>query len=158
MSAATKNRDGGRQPGELVSYNGASGYTYYKDCLLMKDRATDRVIPLVSGAGASNAKFIGVISNRVDLSAGLGASNATLDVWKTGIFSFEANGTGSTKDIGSMAYGLDSQTVGNSIGVIGLPVGEITGLVSTSVYRVRIDNAIGLPLNTYGVSWDFTRN
>jgi len=158
MAAASKNRDGARQPGELVSYNGASGYTYYKNTLLMKDRATDRVIPLVTGTGASNAKFIGVVSNRVDLSEGLGASNTTMDVWKTGIFSFVANGTGATVDIGSMAYGIDDQTVGNSCGVAGLPVGEITGLVSTSVYRVRIDNAICLPVNSLGVSWDWTQN
>jgi len=158
MSAASSNRDAARQPGDLASYTGASGYTYYKGTLLMKDRSTDRVIPLVQGSGASNAKFLGVVANRVDLSEGLGASNIVLDVWKTGIFTMEANGTGATVDIGSMAYGIDDQTVGNSAEAPCLAVGEITGLVSTSQYRVRIDNAVGLPINSNGVSWDWTQN
>ena len=33
MAAATANRDGQRQPGELIHYSGASGYKYFKNTL-----------------------------------------------------------------------------------------------------------------------------
>lgn len=158
MAAATKNRYGERQPAEYVPYTGASGYHYYKDTLLMKDGAVGRIRPLVQGSGASNARFIGVASNEVDLSAGLGSSQATLNVWKTGEFTFNANGTGTSAHIGQIGYGLDDQTVGVSAGVVGLPVGEIVGIPTTSTYRVRIDNAVSLPFAAYGISWADTQN
>lgn len=158
MTAATQDRYGERQPSELVPYNGASGYTYYKNCLMMHDAANGLIRPLVQGAGASNATFIGVGSNQVNLSAGKGSSQATLEVWKTGEFTFVANGTGASAHIGQRAFGLDDQTVGVSIAAPALCVGEIVGIPSTSSYRVRIDNAINLPLDSQGVSWAPTQN
>jgi hypothetical protein len=158
MTASTANRFGERQPSEYVPYTGASGYHYYKDCLLMKDASSGRVIPLIQGAGASNGRFLGVMDNEVNLAAGLGSSQAILNVFKRGEYTFEANGTGTSAHIGQMAYGLDDQTVGVSAGVAALPVGEIVGIPSTSTYRVRIDNAICGVLDGYGVSWAYTQN
>jgi len=143
MAAANANRDPERQPGEILHFTGASGYKYYKGTLLIKEgAATSRVIPLTA-AGSSSGTFIGVVENLVDLTAGLGASQAIIDVWSKGEFTFAANGTGASSDIGKMAYGLDDQTVGNSMAVHSLAVGLITGIPSTSEYRVLIDNAVG---------------
>lgn len=144
MAAANANRDAQRQPGELIPYTGASGYLYYKGTLLIKEgAATTRVIPLTA-AGSSMGTFLGVVENRVDLSAGLGTSQAIINVWSKGEFTFVANGTGASSDIGKMAYGLDDQTVGNSMAVHSLPVGLITGIPTSSTYRVLIDNAVGM--------------
>lgn len=153
MTAASKNRYGERQPSDLCPYNGASGYTYYKNTLQMNDIKNGRIIPVVQGTGSSHAAFIGVADNMVDLEEGLGASQRTLNIWKTGEFTFVANGTGASAHIGQKAYALDDQTVGVSIDVPCLQVGEIVGVPSTSSYRVRIDNAIAVPLSTYGVSY-----
>lgn len=152
MAAATQNRFGERQPSELVPYTGASGYRYFKNTLIIKDGSAARIIPLTVGAGASNARFIGVANNEVNLTAGLGASQKILDVWKCGEFTFNANGTGVSADIGKVAYGVDDQTVGVSSGLNSMPVGEIVGLPTTSSFRVRIDNAINLPFIAYGAS------
>lgn len=158
MTAASKDRYGERQPSELCPYHGASGYTYYKNTLMMKDVATARIRPLEDGAGVSNATFVGVADNGVNLSAGLGASQRTLNIWKTGEFTFVVNGTGASADIGKRAWGLDDQTVGTSIASPCLCVGEIVGVPSASTYRVRINNAINLPLDSQGVSWAPAQN
>ena len=149
MAAATGNRDYARQEGELVHYSGASGYTYYKGVLLMKDGTGSAAIRPLTRAGSSMGYFIGVANNNVSLAAGLGASNEILEVWKRGEFVFEANGTGTSAHIGMQAYALDDQTVGVSIGIPALYVGEITGIPTTSTYRVLIDPAI----NGRGVSF-----
>jgi hypothetical protein len=158
MAATTKDRYGERQPSELVPYTGASGYTYYKDTFVMVGASGAMVLPLVQGSGASNAKFIGVASNNVNLSGGLGASQAILNVWKTGEFTFVSQGTGASSHIGRMGYGLDNQTVGTSAAAPAIPVGEIVGIPSTSSYRVRIDNAVALPFSAWGVSWESGQN
>ena len=143
MAAATANRDGERQTGILLSYSGASGYKYYKGTLLIKAGASGaRVIPL-TGAGSSNGTFLGVVENQVDLTAGLGASQAIIDVWAQGEFTFNANGTGVSADIGKIAYGIDDQTVGVSAVVPSIAVGLITGMPSTTEYRVLINSFIG---------------
>jgi len=144
MSAATQNRYGERQPGELVSYSGGSGYHYYKNTLIMKRGASASTLMPVTAAGTSGGYFIGVANNEVNQVAGLGASQEVLDIWKTGIFTFAANGTGATNHIGQMAWALDDQTVGVSIAVGSIMVGEITGIPTSTTYRVRIDNAIGV--------------
>lgn len=156
MSAATADRDGQRQPGELVPYTGASGYKYYKNTLIIKD-GPGNLRPLAA-AGLSNAYFIGVNANRVDLTAGLGASQAILDVWKRGEFTFAANGTGASAHIGQRAYALDDQTVGVSMGAPALYVGEITGIPTSTSYRVRIDTAINGSVYGNGISWAATQN
>jgi hypothetical protein len=158
MAAAAADRDGQRQPSEYVPYTGASGYTYYKDTLLMGLGTGLGVVPLVQGAGASNAHFLGVVANRVTLGAGLGTSNFIVNTWKVGEFTFAANGTGASSHIGLRAYGIDDQTVGTSAAAPCLTVGEIVGIPSTSTYRVRIDNAINLGANDQGVSWAATQN
>jgi len=158
MAAATQDRFGERQPSELVPYSGASGFTYYKDTLQMYSALGTGIRPLVQGVGASNARFIGVADNRVDLSSGLGASQETLNVFKKGEYTFEAQGTGVSAHIGQIAYGLDDQTVGVSAAAPALPVGEIVGFPTASTYRIRIDNAInGMPHNR-GVSWAQVQN
>lgn len=158
MTAAAKDRYGERQPSELCPYTGASGYTYYKNTFLMHKADGTGIAPLVQGAGCSGAHFIGVAANGVDLSAGLGASQMTLNVYKTGEWTFAANGTGASSDIGQRAYGLDDQTVGVSIAAPCLSVGEIVGFPSTSTYRVRIDNAVNMGFNDHGVSWGWDQN
>lgn len=145
MSASTTNREGQRQPSEKVPYTGASGYTYFKDTI--QCTVGGNVQPF---AGNSGARFIGVNDNKVALGAGLGSSNEILNIWKTGEFTFVANGTGATLDIGKRAYAIDDQTVGSSGGAhASLWVGEIVALPSTSSYRVRINPAVGV---AYGVS------
>jgi hypothetical protein len=144
MAAANANRDGQRQPGEFLHYTGASGCKYYKDTLIIKAGASGaRIIPLTL-AGSSQGYFIGVANNQVDLTAGLGASQAIINVWSRGEFTFEANGTGVSAHIGMVAFGLDDQTVGVSVSENALAVGRITGLVSTSQYRVLIDTGVAV--------------
>ena len=160
MAAATANRDGQRQPSVVAPYTGSSGYTYYKDTLVMKSPVGAVIQPVVQGAGASNARFIGVVKDRVDLSAGLGASNHILNLWKTGEFTFATNGTGTSAHIGQGAFALDDQTVGISAGVPVVRVGEIVGLPSTSSYRVRIDGSVGAVMSSVslGASWTTAQN
>jgi len=146
MAAATADRDGQRQPSELISYSGGSGYLYYKNTLLMRigtAASNDGTIRPLAAAGACQGTFLGVVSNRVDLSAGLGASQATIDTWKTGEFTLQANGTGVSGDIGLIAYALDDQTVGTSMAFHSLAVGEIVGLPRSTQYRVRINGFTG---------------
>ena len=144
MAAATRDREvSSRTPGNLIPYSGASGYNYLVGCMTMRDITGAIIRPMVQGAGASNARFLGINRNRVDLTAGLGSSQAILDIYKTGVFTLLANGTGSSTDIGKVAYALDDQTVGISIAAPCLAVGEITGFIDTSTYRVRIDNFVG---------------
>jgi hypothetical protein len=144
MSAASQNRDGERQPGEIVAYSGGSGYHYYKETLIMKQGISLNTITPLAVTGASGGYFLGVAANEVNLSAGLGSSQAVLNIWKRGIFTFAANGTGETCHIGQQAWGLDDQTVGISCANATLCVGEIVGIPTSSTYRVRIDNAIGI--------------
>lgn len=153
MSAANADRNvSTRQPGDMVAYNGASGFLYYIGAMVMKNVSGAVIQPMLGNTtGVSNCYFLGVNRNRVDLTAGLGSSQQTLDVYKTGIFTFLANGTGVSSDIGLRAYALDDQTVGNSINNPSLYVGEIVALgSSTNSYRVRIDPAIN-QINPFGV-------
>jgi hypothetical protein len=146
MTAATSDRDGQRQPSELVPYTGASGLTYYKNTMVMMQPA-GVILPAAQGAGASMSTFLGVMRNRVDVNSS-GLSNAIMEVWKKGEFTFAAQGTGATADIGANAWIIDDQTVGMSVAPPMLKAGEIVGLPSTSEYRVRIDNAINQTYNS----------
>jgi hypothetical protein len=140
---ATNDREAQRQPSEYVPYHGASGLTYYKDTMIMKDGA-GVIRPASVGAGASNATFLGVNDDKVTLTNGLaGASNVHLNVWKTGEFTFKSQGTGATAHIGEVGYIIDDETVGTSAGYPRLVAGEIVGIPTTSTYRVRITNAVG---------------
>lgn len=150
MAAATANRDGQRQPGELLHFSGASGYKYYKNTLMIKDGTDSPVIRPLTQAGSSMGYFLGVNEDAVDLTAGLGSSQAILRIWSKGEFTFSANGTGASAHIGQRAYALDDQTVGVSMAVHSLWVGMITGIPTTTSYRVLIDPAI----NSRGVSHD----
>lgn len=143
MAAANANRDPQRQPGEFLHYTGASGFLYYKGTLLMKQGASYAGVQPLTSAGSSNGYFLGVVENRVDLTAGLGSSQEILNVWTRGEFTFAANGTGATSHIGQIAYALDDQTVGVSMVVPSLAVGVITGVPTTSSYRVLIDGFVG---------------
>lgn len=159
MTAATGNRYAERQPSEFVPYTGSSGYKYYKDTLIMKSSSGAVITPVgLTNPGVSNGYFLGVVNNKVDLSAGLGSSQAIIDVWKSGEFTFEANGTGASQHIGQIAYALDDQTVGVSCAAPCLPVGEIVGIPSTTKYRVRINNFVGLGIANRGVSWAAIQN
>lgn len=140
MSAATGDREYQRQPSVLVPYGGASGYKYYAGAMLMRD-TTGGIRPLVKGVTVST--FLGVNADRVDLTGGdKGASAKIINVYKDGEFTFEANGTGASAHIGQIAYAQDDQTVGVSSAVPHHKVGVITGLVSTSKYRVRITSYV----------------
>jgi hypothetical protein len=141
MAAATANRDGQRQPGDIVQYSGASGIRYFKNTLIMKN-GPGVILPVAQGAGASNARFLGVAANEVNMTGNLGASNFLLNLWKKGEFTFVAQGTGVSAHIGQRAYALDDQTVGVSAATPVLYVGEITAIPTTSSYRVIIDQAI----------------
>jgi hypothetical protein len=138
MAAATANRDGQRQPGELVPYTGISGIRYFKETLIIKSGFG--IIPAIQGTSAGSARFLGVAANEVNLTSGV--SNATLNIWKTGEFTFKANGTGVSAHIGQRAYALDDQTVGVSAATPVVYVGEITAIPSSTEYRVLINPAI----------------
>lgn len=144
--AATRDRTvADRQQGDIVSYTGNSGYNYYEGCLLMKGASGPIIQPAVVGAGSSNARFLGVNANRLDLTNG--TSVGILNVFKTGIFTFIAQGTGASGDIGLRAYAIDDQTVGISAAAQSLFIGEITQIPDSSTYRVRIDAAVNAGLN-----------
>lgn len=159
MAAATRDLDDSRQPGQLVDYGGASGWLYYKNTLLIK--ASDGVIRPGSLAGVSGglAHFLGVNANRVDLSGNLGSSQATLNVWKTGVFNFVQNGTGVSADIGKRVYLIDDQTVGTSVAIAtALPVGEIVSIPTSTLFGVRIDAAVSAWAPYSGLSGFSTQN
>lgn len=139
MAAAAANRSTvNRQPSELVAYTGSSTFIYYQGTMIMRD-GTGTFRPAVVGAGASSARFEGVMENYAP-----GTTVVELRLWKTGEFTFESNGTGATSHIGQRAYIIDDQTVGLSAAFPCLVAGEITGLPTTTQYRVRIDGAVGL--------------
>jgi len=146
MAQATGARMPERQPSELVSYSGASGYVYYKGTFVVSTD-TDVITPGNEGLSTFlGYKFLGVAETQIDLTGGqtgLSAVNQGLKVWKTGEFTMEANGVGVSADIGQRALLFDDQTVGTSKAGATLDVGEIIGLPTTSSYRVRITNAIG---------------
>lgn len=143
MSALTVNVNRERKESDLIAYNGGSGYNYYKGAMVIKQGASWATIIPLATAGASSAKFLGVNEEQINLTAGLGSSNGTLKLWTTGEFTFSANGTGVTNDIGLRAYGLDDNTVGNSLAQPAVWVGIITGIPDSTHYRVLIDQAIG---------------
>lgn len=144
MAAANRNRDAQMTPdSKLVKYTGAVGAHYYAGTYIMVAGGT--IVPAAAGAGASGAKLLGVIANEVDISGGVGASNAELMIYKEGVFSMNAQGTGTSAHIGARAYIIDDNTVGVSVGFPALYAGEITGLQTTGIYRVRIDQAINAP-------------
>ena len=149
MSAATQNRFAERAESDIIAYSGGSGYHYYRDTLIMKQGLSLSTITPVASAGCSGGLFLGVAVNEVNLAAGLGASQEVLNIWKTGVFTFASNGVGATSDIGRRAWALDDSTVGLSMASQGgLYVGEITGVPSSTTYRVRIDPAV----NFWGAS------
>jgi hypothetical protein len=150
--AATKDRSPEWQPSEQVAYVGSSG-TFYKGTLVSRDG--DGNIRPYTVAGGSHGNFLGVAANHVEAS---GNSNTYLRVYKVGEVTLSAQGTGSSTDIGQIAYGIDDETVGTSAAATALPVGEIVGLPSTSEYRVRIDNYVSTQVNNRGVSWDAVSN
>lgn len=137
--AATADREIQRQPSELVAFTGVSGQTYYAGTMVM--RGVSHLLP--AARGTTDSRFVGVIENRVDLSGGnVGASNHEMLVHMKGEFTFDAQGTGSTDDIGKVAYIIDDETVGTSVAPPYNEAGIIVGLPSTSEYRVRITNSV----------------
>lgn len=143
MAAATTDRDISRQPSDLVNYNGASGRVYYQGTMVVSD--TSNVIRPATSFGVSGdvVSFLGVVAERVDLSGNLGNSNFTLKLWKTGEFTFAAQGTGVSAHIGQRAFIIDDQTVGVSAAIPRLVAGEIVAIPTSSTYRVRITNYTG---------------
>ena len=129
-----------RQPSDLVPYTGASGYSYYSGGMLMKGATAGLILP-VTTTGLTNSTFLGV--NITNAFPANGASNATLEVFKTGEFTFDAQGTGISAHIGQIAYAFNDNTVGVSSAVPRLPVGEIVGIPTSTTYRVRITNYTG---------------
>lgn len=147
MAAATANREITRQPGELVAYNGASGRHYYAGTMVIRNNA-GAIVPGALGASGDLISFLGVVQDNVNLTTNNGNSNLSLNVYKTGEFTFVAQGNGVSADIGRIAYLMDDQTVGVSTGIPRTPVGEITGIPNSTSYRVRITNYTGtLSLN-----------
>lgn len=139
--AASADRTQERQPSEYCFYRGSSGTKIYSGTFVMRTNAG--VIQAGEG-GASTSSFLGVADNQADLSATqTGITAINVKVWKTGEFTVKALGTGATTDIGQKAYLHNDETVGVSYGTPNLVVGEITGIPSTSTYRVRITNAVG---------------
>ena len=143
MTAATGDNQGERQPADIVQYQSGVSTIFYKDCAVMSDGA-GAIKPVVVGAGASMATFLGVVDDRVDQSRSLtGLSCIPLRVWKSGEFTFNAAGTGASAHIGRPVYFHDDQTVGISAAYPRLLAGEVTGMKNTSTYRVRITQAVG---------------
>lgn len=155
MAAATTDRDMQRQPSTQANYTGVSGQTYYKGTGVMANGVG--VVPVAQGAGASNAYFLGIVDNRIDLSAGLGASQGIINVWKVGEYTVAAQGTGVSSHIGKRAYWIDNQTVGVSAATPVLLAGEIMAIPTSSTYRLRIDNAVNAPFVS-GLSGFATQN
>ncbi len=143
MAASSGNRDAERQPGTLLHFTGASGFRYDKGTMIIKPGASYAGFIPLTAAGSSYGTFLGVIESGADLTAGLGTSQAIIEVWSMGEFSFVANGTGASDHIGKIAYALDNQTVGVSMAAYSIPVGLITGIPSTTEYRVLINGFVG---------------
>jgi len=144
MTAATKDRVVDRQPAELVTYQGSSNYQIFSGTGVM---AKDGDIqPVAQGAGISSASniFLGIAENNaIGFDGSNGNSTANVDVWAEGEFTLEVNGTGASSDIGKKVYFVDDQTVGVSVAPPRILAGNVTGLRTTSLYRVRINSAVG---------------
>lgn len=143
MAAATANRDISYQPADIVAYNGSSGQRYYAGTMVVR-LASGAIAPAVVGAGASNSAFLGVAREEVNLTTNNGLSNLRLNLYKHGEFTFAAGpGGGVSTDIGRVVFALDDQTVGASAAAPYLAVGEVTGIPTSTTYRVRITNYVG---------------
>jgi hypothetical protein len=139
MTASTKDREARMSPGDVVAYQGASGYTLYAGCGVMLHNNLVRPIAQGSGISTATATYLGIARNGAIGNTGVnGASVVPLEVFKTGVFSLVANGTGASADIGKDAYWIDDQTVGTSCAKPYFVAGKVVGLDSTSSYRVRI--------------------
>jgi len=145
MSALSANRDSKRSVGDIVSMAGASGQHIYAGALTQINTSGY----LVEATGVTANRFAGVAWDEIDNSSTnkklSSISNGGLygRVYQKGVFTFAANGTPAQTDIGKMAYILDDQTVGVSVGCY-VPAGRIVDFTS-STYRVAIDSAIGYP-------------
>jgi len=142
MAAANANRKNARQQGDIETYTGASGRQYFQGTLVARNNA-NALVPYTLGASGDSITFLGVASQNVNLSGNLGTSNFGLDIWKTGVFTFEAQGTGVSAHIGRLAFAIDDQTVGISAAIPRMPIGEIVGIPTSTSYRVRISNFTG---------------
>lgn len=131
----------GKQPSAYVPYTGGQSIGYFKGQLLVMSAGA--IKPAMGNTtGASGTHFLGVADSRVALEGGKGSSQATLNVWKTGEFTYNAVGTGVSSDIGLRAYALDDNTVGPSVAAPTIYVGEIVALPTSTTYRLRIDSAV----------------
>ncbi len=145
----------GIQPSRYVPYTGGQSIAYYKGQLLGFFGGVLRGV-MGNTSGASGGHFVGVADNRVALEGGKGSSQAVLNVWKFGEYTYNAVGTGASTDIGLRAYAADDNTVGPSVATPALYVGEIVGLPTSTTYRIRIDSAINA-ITTLGASPVFTQ-
>lgn len=144
MAALSGPKEEQRQPSDLVPYTGNSGYNYYAGALLMRGATAGLIVPIASTTGASgllSTSFIGVAANSAFPSNG--SSNSIIDVWKTGEFTVDAQGTGVSADIGKIGYAFNDNTVGTSFATPRLAVGEIVGVPTSTTYRLRITNQVG---------------
>lgn len=147
MSAATKNRlnDASRSAGDVVEYAGASGVHIYSGTLVLEN-TEGYVKPASTNGNTATDRFVGVAWDEMDNSSTNSSlssvSNGALDcrVYKSGVFTFVAQGTPSASDVGEVAYAVDDQTVGNSHAEA-ITVGNIVGYDSSN-YRVRIDKYV----------------
>lgn len=139
MAAATADRDGKRQDGELKAYQVAASTTIYKDTLVGVT-AAGYLAPLAHGT--AGLIFVGVAIEKTDNSAGT-AGAKSCRVRKKGEYEFAYNGGDATIALlGDEVYAVDDQTVDEDAVVTtnDYKVGAITEFISATKVRIRVDN------------------
>ena len=134
-AALTDNRQTERKDGAIIDY-GAGVDILYRGGL-----AVDSSGYAVAAADTASAKFLGVIYEKVDNSAG-SAGDKNVRIWRKGIFKFAATGMAIT-DIGKRVYVSDDQTVTLVPGNVWC--GTIVEFESSTAVFVQIDQAACAP-------------
>jgi hypothetical protein len=152
MSVLGANADTKRSAGDVLSVKGASGIHIYAGALVQIN-SSGYAVP---ASGTSANRFIGVAWDELNNSstnkklASVANGGLAGRVYMKGVFTVAANGTPAQTDIGKKAYIVDDQTVGISAGAW-CYAGRVLDFTS-STYRLRIDDAIGVLGQDAGVS------
>jgi hypothetical protein len=152
MSALSANVDVKKSAGDVLSITGASGAHIYAGALVQVNSSGYAV----AASGTSANRFMGVAWDELNNSSTNKKLSSVSDgglagrVFMRGVYTVTANGTPARTDIGKKAYVVDDQTVGLSAGAW-CYAGRILDYTS-STYRLKIDDAIGVLGQDAGVS------
>lgn len=134
MSNITVRKDVRRQEGNILSYPVAASTKLIEGALV----ALNTSGLLVNAADTSGFKFVGVLDETADNSAG-SAGDVRGKVWTYGVIDVVAGFSAAAGDCGKQVYIVDNQTVDlAAVTTNDVLVGRIVEVVSASKLRVAI--------------------